>query len=356
MRPLLLALLLGLSSLTAAQTQVTAIELASGIPSPWGLAITPSGEMFISSRDGDVYWRDRSGELRLIDEVAVSTGGQGGLLDLALHPDFTSNGYVYASASYRRGGLRGTALLRARFADGQFSDWQTLLQADNLARGGRHFGSRLVFDNAGHLFMSLGDRGDRDRAQDLSDHVGTMLRLDSDGRPIASNPFPAANPAVYSYGHRNIQGMALHPTSGKVWTHEHGPRGGDEVNLLTKGANYGWPLVTYGVAYSGFKIGEGTHKEGTEQPLWYWVPSIAPSGMAFYEGDVFPEWQGDLLVGALAGQALVHLEVSGDEIVSEQRMLEGAIGRVRTVQVHQGEVYLLTDSGNGKLYQLQPKP
>ena len=348
-----LLLVIGTCGDSLAKDEFEVVELATGIAHPWGLAITPRGEMIIGSRNGEIYWRNAVGKLQQIDHAPVSAGGQGGLLDLVLHPQFARNGYVYASGSYQRGRLRGTRLMRAHFDNGKLSDWQTLFEADNLARGGRHFGSRLLFDHDGNLFMSLGDRGSRARAQDLHDHAGTILRLDSDGAPMVGNPF-AEQLAVYSYGHRNVQGLALHPVSGKVWAHEHGPRGGDEVNLIIKGANYGWPLVTYGLAYSGFRIGEGTHEAGTLQPLWYWTPSIAPSGMDFYQGDVFPEWEGDLLVGALAGQALIRLEILGDRVIAEHRMLEGVLGRIRTVKVNRGNVYLLTDAGNGKLYQLRP--
>ena len=347
------ALSLALATPLQAEVKFEAVELAAGIEHPWGLAITPSGAMFIGSRSGAIYRLGTAGNLSLTTRLEVSTGGQGGLLDFELHPDFAEQPYLYASASYARGRQRGTRLLRARVDDsGGLSAWRALFEGDNLASGGRHFGARLLFDRAGNLYMGLGDRGDRPRAQDLRDHAGTILRLDSNGAPVADNPFPE-NPAVYSYGHRNIQGMALHPDTGRVWAHEHGPRGGDEVNLIAAGANYGWPLVTYGVAYSGFKIGEGTHKAGTEQPKWYWVPSIAPSGMAFYHGEQFPEWQGDLLVGALVGRALVRLELDGDQVIAEHRMLEGELGRIRTVRVHDGEVYLLTDANNGKLYRLR---
>ena len=343
---------LGCATLAAQDFRV--LELASGIEHPWGLALLDNGEALIGSRDGKVYWLDSAGNLKLAGAAEVSSGGQGGLLDFALHPDFDQNRYLYASASYSSGFRRGTRLLRARVDSGIVTDWEVLFEADNLAGGGRHFGSRLVFTSVNELFMGLGDRGDRERAQDLSDHVGTVLRLDSEGAPLAGNPWPQ-QPAVYSYGHRNIQGMALQPGTGRLWAHEHGPRGGDEVNIIIAGANYGWPLVTHGISYAGFKIGEGTHKDGIEPPLWYWVPSIAPSGMAFYQGDQFPQWQGDLLVGALAGQALLRLEVDDASISAEHRLLVGELGRIRTIKVHQGLIYLLSDSNNGKLYQLSPE-
>jgi glucose/arabinose dehydrogenase len=225
--------------------------------------------------------------------------------------------------------------------------------------GGRHFGSRLVFDRAGYLFITLGDRGDQDRAQRLNDHAGSVIRLHDDGRVPADNPFAGragALPQKYTLGNRNMQGAALHPETGVLWTHEHGPQGGDEVNVIRPGRNYGWPVITYGVNYGvGTKIGEGTHKAGMEQPLHKWVPSIAPSGMAFYTGDKFPRWRGDLFVGSLKFQLLVRLKLDGETVVQEERVLEGELGRIRDVRVGpDGYIYLLTDSSDGALVRLEP--
>jgi glucose/arabinose dehydrogenase len=223
----------------------------------------------------------------------------------------------------------------------------------------RHFGSRLVFDNQGYLFITLGDRGTRDRAQDLRDHAGSLIRLHDDGRIPADNPFVGrddAEPEIYSYGHRNIQGAALHPRTGRLWTHEHGPQGGDELNIPVAGANYGWPVITYGVNYVvGTKIGDGTHKAGMEQPVHYWVPSIAPSGMTFYEGAPFAAWQGNLFVGSLKFRQLVRLELDGTQVAHEERLLSDVFGRIRDVrQGPDGLLYLLTDADDGRLVRLLP--
>jgi aldose sugar dehydrogenase len=227
-----------------------------------------------------------------------------------------------------------------------------------MAGGGRHFGSRLGFDRDGYLFVTLGERGQDERAQDLGALAGKVVRLHPDGSVPDDNPFVGRNdaaPEIFSYGHRNPQGLAVHPETGAVWVEEHGPRGGDEVNVVRAGANYGWPVITYGRAYSGLPMGEGSEKEGMEQPLHYWVPSISPSGMAFYGGDAFPAWQGDLFVGALSGELLARLELDGEQVVAEERLLEGVLGRIRDVRVGpDGYLYLLTDYADGALVRLEP--
>jgi len=222
-----------------------------------------------------------------------------------------------------------------------------------------HFGSRLVFDRQGYLYITLGDRGDMARAQRLDDHAGSVIRLHDDGRVPADNPFvatPGAKPEKFTLGNRNIQGAALHPQSGEVWAHEHGPQGGDEINVIHAGVNYGWPLITYGRNYvTGTTIGEGTAKPGMAQPLLQWTPSIAPSGMAFYTGERFPKWKDNLFVGALAGQMLVRLQLDGERIVHQERLLEEAIGRIRDVRNGpDGLLYLLTDSPRGRIIRLEP--
>ena len=222
----------------------------------------------------------------------------------------------------------------------------------------KHFGSRLAFDAEGHLFITVGERGQGDRAQDLGQDNGKVIRLYPDGSVPEDNPFvgvAGARPEIFSYGHRNPQGLAIHPQSGIPWLNEHGARGGDEVNVVRPGVNYGWPVITYGIDYSGAPIGEGTHKEGMAQPIHYWVPSIAPSGMAFYDGEAFPEWRGDLFVGALKAELLVRLELDGERVVAEERLLEARSGRIRDVEVGpDGYLYLLTDESDGGLYRLEP--
>ena len=226
---------------------------------------------------------------------------------------------------------------------------------------GQHFGSRLVFDRAGFLYITLGDRGEMARAQKPDDHAGSVIRLHDDGRVPADNPFvgrPGWKPEKYTLGNRNMQGAALHPQSGLLWTHEHGPQGGDEVNVIRAGANYGWPVITYGVNYGiGTRIGEGVSKPGMAQPVHFWVPSIAPSGMAFYTGEKFPRWKGDLFVGALKDRMLVRLRIEGERVVKEERLLQGVLGRIRDVRSGpDGLLYLLTDESPGVLARLEPQP
>jgi len=234
-----------------------------------------------------------------------------------------------------------------------------LFRQEPKSGGGRHFGSRLVFDRQGYLYITLGDRGEMERAQNLNDLAGKIVRLHDDGRIPADNPFvdrAGARPEIYSLGNRNVQGAALHPVTGELWTHEHGPQGGDEVNVIRAGRNYGWPVITYGVEYViGTKIGEGAHKPGMEQPLHVWTPSIAPSGMAFYQGDRFPRWRGDLFVGALRDQMVTRLRLDGEKVVGEERLLEGKLGRIRDVRAGpDGYLYLLTDARNGVIARLEP--
>jgi glucose/arabinose dehydrogenase len=249
--------------------------------------------------------------------------------------------------------------MRARLEGHSLVERQVLFRQQPKSRTGRHFGSRLVFDREGFLFITLGDRGERERAQNIGDHAGSVIRLHDDGRVPGDNPLvhmSRPKGEIFSYGHRNIQGAALHPQTGVLWIHEHGPQGGDELNIVSAGANYGWPVITYGKEYvTGWDIGEGTHKEGMEQPIHVWTPSIAPSGMAFYTGDKFPGWRGSLFVGALKFQLLVRLELEGDRVVKEERYLEGELGRIRDVRTGpDGYLYLLTDARNGRLIRLEP--
>jgi glucose/arabinose dehydrogenase len=251
-------------------------------------------------------------------------------------------------------------MIRARLKGDRLVDIEHLFSMQPKSRGGRHVGGRIAFDRKGFVYLTLGDRGDEDRAQAPNDHAGAVIRLHDDGRIPKDNPFVGQArqlPEVFSRGNRNIQGVAFHPVTGELWAHEHGPQGGDEINIIKGGRNYGWPVITYGVNYvTGTRIGEGTHKAGMEQPLHVWVPSIAPSGMAFYSGNAFPKWQGSLLIGALRAQALVRLELNGDRVVSEERLLVGELGRIRDVRVGpDGLVYLLSDSSDGKLWRLEPR-
>lgn len=243
---------------------------------------------------------------------------------------------------------------------GRLRDQQLVFKAEPKSHGGRHFGSRLVFGPDGYLYITVGDRGDQVRAQRLDDHAGSVIRLRDDGDIPDDNPFlkrqKNVKPEIYSYGHRNPQGMAVNPFTGDLWIHEHGPQGGDEINVIRPGHNYGWPIITYGVNYgTGTPIGEGTHRDGMTQPLYYWVPSIAPSGMCFYNGDRFPDWRGNLFVGSLKFGQLVRLQLKDGVVVGEERLLGGKLGRIRDVECHwDGNLYLLTDEPNGGLYRLEP--
>jgi glucose/arabinose dehydrogenase len=336
------------------------VTVVSGLEHPWGMAFLPDERILVTERAGRLrIVRDGQLDPEPIAGVPpVYASGQGGLLDVALDPEFASNRLIYLSYAAEGDDGNSTRVARAALGDGRLEDLEVIFTAQPLARASKHFGSRLAFDPAGYLFITVGERGQGERAQDLGDHNGTVIRLHPDGSVPADNPFVSAagaRPEIFSYGHRNAQGLAIHPETGVPWLHEHGARGGDEVNVVRPGVNYGWPVITYGIDYTGAPIGEGTHKEGMAQPIYYWVPSIAPSGMAFYDGDAFPEWRGDLFVGALRSRLLARLELDGEQVVAEERLLEGAIGRIRDVEVGpDGYLYLLTDEPDGALYRLEP--
>lgn len=331
--------------------------LTDKLNAPWGMAFLPDGRILVT---------EKSGQLRMIENgkllpkpVAgapkVVDSGQGGLLDVALHPQYAQNGWIYLSYSARGTDGVGTEVMRAKLQGMSLTGSEVVFSQTPKISGGNHFGSRIVFDREGYLYITMGDRGDKDRAQRLEQHIGKIVRLHDDGRVPADNPFAGKSevlPEIFSLGHRNVQGAAVHPASGKIWTHEHGPQGGDEINILAPATNYGWPVITYGVNYFiGTKIGEGTHKTGMAQPLYKWVPSIAPSGMTFYTGDAYPGWKNSLFIGSLKFQMLVRLTLDGDKVAKEERLLQG-IGRVRDVrQGPDGLLYLLADN---KLLQLQP--
>jgi aldose sugar dehydrogenase len=339
--------------------------VARGLEHPWAVAFLPDGRYLVTERPGRMRIVAADGSLSepVAGVPAVYDRNQGGLLDLALDPGFADNGVVFFTFAHPDGPDAGTAVARAVLvadaAPPRLDDVAILFTQNNKNRSGRHFGSRLVVAPDGTIFFSIGDRGTMERAQDPLDHAGTVMRIARDGSVPADNPFlgdDAVDDHIWSWGHRNIQGMAVHPGTGVVWTHEHGPRGGDEINIPLAGANHGWPIITHGTEYSGATIGEGiTEREGFVSPLYHWTPSIAPSGMAFYAGDVFPQWQGDMLVGALAGTALHRVSLDGEEIVGDERMLGGLGARIRDVRVGpDGHVYLLTDAADGRLLRLSP--
>ena len=317
--------------------------------------------MLVTERPGRLRLIDEAGRLdpRPIDGVPhVWARGQGGLLDVALPPDFATSRLVYLAYAAPLGNGAATRVARGRLDGHRLADLEVVLTADPPGSGGRHFGSRLVFGRDGKLYVSTGDRGEMDRAQKLDDLAGTILRIEPDGRIPDDNPFvgrAGVRPEIWAYGIRNAQGLATNPWTGELWEHEHGARGGDEVNIIEKGANYGWPLVTHGVDYSGLPIGRGKTMPGVVDPIWVWTPSIAPSGMAFYDSDRIPGWRGSLLVGALAAQMLVRLELDGRKVVKEHRLLQYEIGRIRDVRMGpDGLVYLLTDAVDGALWRLGP--
>ena len=357
-----------LSAATVAQIHATqehrirVSTLTEGLSHPWSLAFLPDGRMLVTERAGRLRMigKDFKPDPRPVGGVpAVAATGQGGLLDVVLHPKFADNQLVYLSYSAGdRNGI-GTEVARGVLRGHQLENVQVIFRMEPKLRSGYHFGSRLVFDREGYLFITLGDRGEMERAQNPGDHNGSVIRLHDDGRVPKDNPFvgkPGWRAEKFTLGNRNMQGAVLHPQTSMLWTHEHGPQGGDEINVIRAGVNYGWPVITYGANYgTGTKIGEGTAKPGMAQPLHYWVPSIAPSGMAFYTGDKFPKWRGDLFVGALRDQMLVRLKLDGEKVVHEERMLKNTLGRIRDVRAGpDGLIYLLTDEANGVLARVEP--
>ncbi|MBK9244470.1 MAG: PQQ-dependent sugar dehydrogenase [Burkholderiales bacterium] len=346
---------------------VSLVTVTEGLEHPWGLAFLPDGRMLVTERPGRMRVVGRDGRLDPLPVAGlprVDAQGQGGLLDVALHPKHRDNGWIYWSYTQRdAAGGNGTEVARGRLAGGpaawQMKDVEVIFRMAPKSSAGFHFGSRLVFDRDGLLYVTLGDRGEMARAQRPDDHAGKILRLTDDGRPAPGNPFigdPKARPEIFSLGNRNVQGAALSPSTGVLWAHEHGPQGGDELNVIRAGVNYGWPVITHGVNYvTGTRIGEGAEKPGMAQPVKYWVPSPALSGMAFYQGDRFPKWRGDVLIGALRGQALIRVRLDGERFVEDEFMLVGNLPRVRDVRVGPDSlVYLLTDLPNGAILRLEP--
>ena len=304
---------------------------------PWGMVFLPDDSMLITEKEGKlIHYID--GVKSNIDGLpTVLARGQGGLLDIELHPNYKSNGWIYFSYSSPEGEGEGanTAIMRTKIEGNKLVNSELLYKASPNSRKGQHFGSRLEFDTDGFLYFSVGDRGDRDtNPQDITRDGGKIYRLNDDGSIPEDNPFvneTNAKTAIYSYGHRNPQGMIRHPQTGEIWTHEHGPQGGDEINIIQSGKNYGWPVISYGINYSGTSFTDLTAKPGMEQPLFYWVPSIAPSGMTFVDSDIYPSWKGNLLVGSLKFQYVERLVLKNNEVVKREKIVEG-LGRVRNVK------------------------
>jgi aldose sugar dehydrogenase len=337
------------------------VTVVEGLANPWGIAFLPDGDILITERPGRLRVV-REGRL-LPDPVPgtpqVRAQGQGGLLDVALHPAFATNRLVYLS--YSRPGDRGatTAIARGRFEGDRLTGVEDVFVAEAWGTGGQHFGGRLLFDRDGFLYLTIGDRGTPERAQDLGDHAGTTLRLHDDGAVPADNPFAGragARPEIYTYGNRNAQGMALHPETGEIWQNEHGPRGGDEINVIRAGANYGWPRVSFGDHYDGRPIPDPSPGAEFQLPVLHWTPSIAPSGLEFYTGDALPQWRGNAFVGALVGQHLRRVALEGERVVEQEELLAGRGQRIRAVrQGPDGSLYLLVDAATAPVLRLQPR-
>lgn len=338
------------------------VTVADGLEHPWGMAFLPGGDILVTERPGRLrIVRDGTLDPQPIASTpTVFARGQGGLLDVALHPDFESNRLVYLSYAKPLENGATTAVSRGRLdADAsRLSDVEEIFVADAVTNRGVHFGSRLVFDRDGYLYITIGDRGIMQEAQNTANHQGTILRLHDDGRVPSDNPFvgrDGAKPEIFAYGVRNPQGLTLHPETGELWESEHGPRGGDEINLIQSGRNYGWPEITHGIDYDGSIITEDTAKAGMEQPLHHWTPSIATSGIAVYDGDRFPQWRGDAFVGGLAGQQLARVSFDGHTPTDDETLLENKVGRVRDVRSSpDGYIYLLIDAKDAPILRLEP--
>jgi glucose/arabinose dehydrogenase len=342
--------------------RVTAV--VGGLNHPWAMAFLPEGGVLITERPGNLRLLRIPGGLSkpLAGVPKVAAQGQGGLLDVALSPEFAQDRYVYLSYAEADGSKSGTAVGRGKLsADGSaLEDFRVLFRQQPKLSSGLHYGSRLVFDGKGYLYISLGENNQRPTAQDLDKLQGKVVRLKADGSVPTDNPFvgqAGARPEIWSYGHRNPQGMALNPWSGQLWENEHGPRGGDEINLVQRGKNYGWPLATHGINYSGQPIPEakGAELPGMEPPLYWWPKSPAISGMAFYNADRFPAWRNSVFIGALANQNLIRLTLDGDRVVAQEWLLTDRKQRIRDVrQGPDGYVYVLTDASPGELLRLAP--
>ncbi len=338
-------------------------ELVTGLAFPWALAFLPDGRMLVTEKPGRLLLLAADGaQVAPIEGLPkIFVDGQAGLLDVVLSPDFATDQRVYLSYAEPnwRGNLAGTAVLRGRLDGTALRDVEVIYRQQPKLSSGTHVGSRLVFDDAGHLFVTQGENNKRATAQELDKLQGKLVRINADGSVPPDNPFvgrDGARPEIWSYGHRNMQGAALHPVTRKLWTTEHGPMGGDEINIPAPGRNYGWPVITWGINYSGEPIPEasGTAAEGMEQPHHYWKVSPAISGMAFYTADRVPAWQHSLFLGALAKTSLIRLELDGDRIVDEERLLTERNERIRDVrQGPDGYLYVLTDAPNGKLLRLE---
>lgn len=330
--------------------------VAEGFEIPWGMTFLPNGDLLVTERNGNLFRVGANGNKTAITGLPeVYQQGQGGLLDVILHPKYDENGWIYVSYSCKMDENEGgnTALMRFKLDDNAATNIEKLFQATPNSTDGRHFGSRIVFDADGYLFLSVGERGNWDNAQMLTNHSGKIHRLNDDGSIPSDNPFVntvGAIKSIYSYGHRNPQGMVIHPETGEIWEHEHGPKGGDEINIVQRGKNFGWPIITYGIDYNGTVISPDTAKEGMEQPILYWRPSIAPCGMAFISSDNYGDWKGDLLVGSLKFQYVNHCIIENGAIIRQEKIVTDQ-GRIRDIKESpDGFIYIAAE--NGKILKL----
>ena len=338
--------------------------IASGLANPWALAFLPDARMLVTERPGRMRIVSREGTLSppLGGVPKVFASGQGGLLDVVPDRDHARNRTIYFCFAEPAAGGARTSMARAKLIEEgspRLDEVKIIFRQEGPLSSGNHFGCRIVQALDGNLFLTMGDHfTQRDEAQNLANHLGKIVRIAPDGGVPPDNPFvgkQGAKPEIWSYGHRNSQGAALHPQSGKLWMHEHGPRGGDEINVPEAGKNYGWPVIGFGIDYNGARIHEGTRRTGMEQPIQYWVPSIAPSGMAFYSGTAFPDWRGNLFVGALAGKVLVRLELEGEKVTKEERLLTSMGERIRDVREGpDGALWLVTDNAAGQILRIAP--
>jgi len=339
-------------ALTIKKRSYSVQGVVDNLSNPWGMTWLPDGSMLITEKSGGIiHFKD--GEKTEIQNVPkVYNRGQGGLLDIELHPEYSSNGWIYITHASSEGDGNGgnTKLIRAKLDGSALVEIESLYKAGPNTTRGQHFGSRIEFDNEGFVYFSVGDRGNRDvNPQDITRDNGKVYRLNDDGTIPQDNPFvdeKGAKKAIYSYGHRNPQGMAKHPKTGEIWVHEHGPKGGDEINIVKKGANFGWPIISYGINYSGTKFTEETSRPGMEQPVYYWVPSIAPCGMAFVTGNKYPEWKGHLLVGSLKFNYVELVKLNGEKVIDRVKIAED-VGRVRNVKIGPDGLIYIAVEGQG---------
>lgn len=347
-------------TLSANGRTYTIVTVAANLDHPWSVAFLPDSSFLVTERSGTLLKISSDGQKREIIKglPPAAVEDQGGLLDVLIDPEFQSNRTLYFSFSASGPGGTGTEVARAQLKGKTLENVRIIFRAFPKTPTAKHYGSRLLLSQDRRLFITLGEKGEMANAQNRSNHLGSIIRINPDGTVPPDNPFittPGARPEIYSYGNRNVQGIARHPLTGEIWFHEHGPLGGDELNILKKGANYGWPVVTYGIDYSGEIISNKTSAPGIESPLLYWTPCIAPSGMTFYTGNRLPEWKGNLFVGSLVQQHLRRLVLDGNTVVSQENMFSELQERIRDVrQGPDGYLYLLTDNDNGRLLRIEP--